>query len=202
MPCPENCKLLFGSYAAPSFGYGDVVRDEVRGEVEVWALSDAPIPWPIEKIGSAKSLVVYAGLAEAVRRESNLSVCHWWGVTPQTVTKWRKALGVGPITQGTLRVMQEGATRDPAIVARRTEAMRAKAGDPARRAKIAAAKRGKKRPPGVIEAMRKGRTGKPQSAEARAKMSAAHKARDTRPPKAGRPWTSEDASHRRPRPRP
>jgi len=34
--------------------------------------------------------------------------------------------------------------------------------------------------------------GTPHSAEARAKMSAAHKRRGTRPPKAGRPWTAEE----------
>ena len=34
--------------------------------------------------------------------------------------------------------------------------------------------------------------GTPHSAEARAKMSAAHKRRGSRPPKAGRPWTAEE----------
>jgi hypothetical protein len=46
---------------------------------------------------------VYAGLAEAARRESNAAVRHWWGVTPQTVSKWRKRLGVGRYTDGTRR---------------------------------------------------------------------------------------------------
>jgi hypothetical protein len=67
-----------------------------------------------------------------------------------------------------------------------------RAGDPARRAKIAAAKRGKPRPPHVVEAMRKGRLGTPHSAGARAKMSEAHRRRGTRPPKAARPWTEAE----------
>ena len=32
------------------------------------------------------------GLAEAVRRESNAAVCHWFGVSPVVVTGWRRAL--------------------------------------------------------------------------------------------------------------
>jgi hypothetical protein len=68
-------------------------------------VSDARIPWPVGKRhpGSDLAPVVYAGLAEAARRESNAAVRHWWGVTPQTVSKWRKRLGVGRYTDGTRR---------------------------------------------------------------------------------------------------
>ena len=70
-----------------------------------------------------------------------------------------------------------------------------------RRQRIAAAKQGKKRPPHVIEAMRKGRKNKLHSAATRAKISAAHKTRGTRPPKAGRAWTAyEDQAVRTQRP--
>jgi hypothetical protein len=175
MSDPDPFKLLFGPYGAPLFEYGQVVRDEVRGEVEIVGLTDARIPWPIGKTRSAKSLVVYAGLAEAVRRESNMAVCHWWGITPQTVTKWRKALGVGPVTEGTHKLKQDNAGQPAAVEARKKA--HAKARDPQRRAKIAAAKRGKKRPPHVVEALRRGRTGKPHSEETRAKMREAHRRR-------------------------
>jgi hypothetical protein len=40
--------------------------------------------------------------------------------------------------------------------------------------------------------MRRGRTGKPHNAAARAKMSAASRARGAWPPAAGRPWTAEE----------
>jgi hypothetical protein len=40
----------------------------------------------------------------AIRRESALAICHHWGITPQTVTKWWKALGIGPVTEGTHRL--------------------------------------------------------------------------------------------------
>jgi hypothetical protein len=85
---------LLGSYRTPRFRYGCTVRCEVRGEVEVVGLHEAPIPWPVGKRGRAKSLVVFKDLARAVRRESEVAVAHHWSVTGQTVGKWRKALGV------------------------------------------------------------------------------------------------------------
>jgi hypothetical protein len=73
----------------------------VRGEVTLCGLSDAPIPWPIGKRGrSRNSLVVFKDLEKAIRRESNQAIAYWWGVTPQTVSKWRKALSVGIATEG------------------------------------------------------------------------------------------------------
>ena len=71
---------------------------------------------------------------------------------------------------------------------RRMKAMHAKGSDPIRREKIAAARRGKPRPKHVIEALRKANVGKHPSKSTRQKMSAAHKRRGTRPPKAGRAW--------------
>ena len=83
---------------------GAVVTDEVRDrDVVIVGISDARIPWPIGKTkgGRDKGPLVFDALGDAVRRKSNLAVCHWFGVTPQTVTKWRKALGVGRMTAGT-----------------------------------------------------------------------------------------------------
>ena len=88
------------------------------------------------------------------------------------MARWRRALGVGPATPGTLQLRH--------------------ATEPDRRAKIAAAKRGQPRPRHVIEAMREANRGRPASAETRARMSAAHQARGTRPPAAGVPWTAAE----------
>ena len=121
--------------------------------------------------GRARGLIIFKGLARAIRKESGVAICHWWGVTNQTVTKWRKALGVGPVTPGTRRLRVERA-QEPDIAAGLEKAQ-----DPERRRKIAEAKKGKPRPAHVIEAMRRGRTGKPQSEEARAKMREAHRRR-------------------------
>src|SRR5262249_62196132 len=92
-----------GRYTTPRFRYGQAAF-EVRGEVTVVGLTAAPLPWPVGKRGRARSLGVYQGLARAARRESAQAVAHRWGVTPQTVTVWRKALGVAPTTQGTHRL--------------------------------------------------------------------------------------------------
>jgi hypothetical protein len=50
------------------------------------------------------TLILYGDLARAVRRESAVAVAHAWGVTAQTVTKWRRALGVPRATEGTSRL--------------------------------------------------------------------------------------------------
>jgi hypothetical protein len=164
----DRFRLLFGPYRTPRFRYGDIVRCEVRGEVTICGISDGPIPWPIGKRGGARSPVVYKGLAKAVRKESGIAVCHWWSITGQTVTKWRKALGVGPVTEGTHRLKSEQGVEH--VETGGLDAAWAKARDPERCRKIAESKRGKPKPRHVIEAMRKGRTGKPHDEAARAKM--------------------------------
>jgi hypothetical protein len=125
-----------------------------------------------------------------VRREAAQAVAFWWGITAQTVTKWRKALGVGATNEGTHRLHHDYFEEPWALEARAKG--QAKAGDPVRRAKIAAAKRGKPRPAHVVEAIARGHRGTHPGAEARRKMSEAHRRRGTRPPKAGRPWTAEE----------
>jgi hypothetical protein len=190
----EAPPLLFGPYATPRFEYGDVASCAVRGDVRLCGLSAGPVPWPTcrqKRTGGGRLvLVVYGALADAVRRESATAVAHWFGVSMCTVWAWRKALGVGRSNEGT-RALRRAAAVQPAVVAGPAKA-RAKAGDPERRRKIAEAKRGKTRPRHVVEAMRRGRLGKPHSAEVRARMSAAQRARGTRPPAAGRPWTADE----------
>jgi len=184
----DPAKLL-GRYRTPRFKYGNVVSDTVRGDVEIVGLSDGRIPWPIGKRNRGKSLVVFGDLERAIRTESNLAVCYWWGIRPQTVTKWRNALGVGAVTPGTSRLRREA-------LAPRGNAMRAKIDydDAERNAKIAAARRGKPRPPHVIEALRQANRGRRLSEGHRRKISEVNLRNGNRPPKAGRPWTeAEDA---------
>lgn len=194
MPPPP---LVAGPYATPRVRLGRTVVDEARDcDVVVVGLSDAPIPWPLGRPrgGRATALVVFAGLARAVRVESNAAVCHHWGVSPQTVTKWRRALGVGKYTAGTTRLKASSAKASPGIAAALGKA-RVTATDQVRRRKVAAAKRGKPRPWTVIEKLIAANTGKRAPPETRARMSAAHKARGTVPPAAeGRLWMpAEDA---------
>jgi hypothetical protein len=189
-------QLLFGPYKTPRFRYGSVVMCELRGVVKLAGLREVPIPWPVGRRvgarGSSRGLVLCGVLARAVRQEASLAVAYWWGVTAQTVTVWRKALGVGPTTTGTsvlrARVMLGEHGR------RMRNRGRAKARDPERCEKIAAARRGKPRPAHVREATGRAHTGRVHSEEERRKRSEAHKRLGTWPPAAGRPWTeAEDA---------
>src|SRR5919202_1919966 len=101
---PDRTRLLHGPYRPPRCRVGGVLLCEARGEVVVCGMTDARIPWPVGKRGRARSLVVCGGLARAVWREAAVAVCHWWGVSPVTVWKWRSALGVPQHNEGTLRL--------------------------------------------------------------------------------------------------
>jgi hypothetical protein len=52
-------------------------------------------------------LIVCGDLVKAVRRESEVAVAHWWGVTAQTVRVWRKALGVPKMNEGSARLHRD-----------------------------------------------------------------------------------------------
>jgi hypothetical protein len=190
----DRFQLLFGPYQAPPCRLGDVVFCDVRGEIVVKGMSPGRIPWPVStwhRRGGKPLLIVCGGLSEAIRRESNQAVCYWWGSTPQTVTKYRKALGVDPATEGTSNLRREHFAEAWADATRAKA--QAKARDPERRAKIAAAKRGKPRPAHVREILRECAS-QPHTEESRRKMSRTHKRRGTRPPRAGPAWTpAEDA---------
>lgn len=183
-------KLHFGPYRTPKFRHGAKVYDEARSEITIVGLSNGRIPWPIGKFGRAKTLIVYKDLEKAVMRESAQAVAHWWGVTGQTISKWRRVLGAPRMTEGELRLRQAHGQSDWFKQAQRKAW--AKARDPRRRAKISAARRGKPRPPSVIRAMRKANLGRSHSEETRRKMSATHKRRGTQPPKAGKLWSAKE----------
>jgi hypothetical protein len=86
---------LLGKYRTPRFRIGQRVRCQVRGEMIITGMTDAPIPWPVGKQGSGRnSLIVCEDLAKALRRESNQAICHWWDVSRSVVCKWRWALRV------------------------------------------------------------------------------------------------------------
>jgi hypothetical protein len=66
----ERFRLL-GTYRTPRFRYGRKGLCAVRGEVTIVGLTEAPIPWHIGKRGRGLLLVVFKGLAKALRSESN-----------------------------------------------------------------------------------------------------------------------------------
>jgi hypothetical protein len=185
---------LLGTYQTPRVRIGRVLSCEARDcDMIVVGYSGGRIPWPIGRRPgtSARSLVVFGGLADAIRRESNQAVCYWFGVTPQTVSKWRKALGVEAINDGTGRLRKAHGKSDwfKAVIAKGL----AKVRDPERCRKIANAKRGKPRPLHVIAAMRAGRTGKPQPPHVGKAVAASNRRRKAMGLVGnGKAWTLED----------
>ena len=100
---------LLGSYQTPQFKSGDVVPCVLRGNVKVVGVTVARIPWPTGKRidgrkNSTPAIILCDGLVDAVKNESNEAVCYWWGVTGQTVTLWRKALGIRRSNSGTSKL--------------------------------------------------------------------------------------------------
>jgi hypothetical protein len=85
MKAPRSPTL--GHYTTPAFNYGDRVVCAIRGKVRIVGVREAPIPWPIGKQGNHRFLILYADLAEAVRRAAASTVALLWNVGSDTV--WR-----------------------------------------------------------------------------------------------------------------
>src|SRR5947207_13628825 len=94
---------IAGPYHPPPCKVGGTLFCEMRGTVKVCGLSDSPVPWAFTRGGrrGRPSPILGGDLVRAVRVEASLVVCHLFGVTPQTVSKWRKALQVPHATPGT-----------------------------------------------------------------------------------------------------
>jgi hypothetical protein len=102
-------QLFHGPYAAPALRRGDrtvcLFRD---ADVIVTGWSAGRIPWPRCRLpdthGGGSGLLVDEELARAVRCESMRAICYWWGVVPSVVWRWRKALGVEKLNEGSRRL--------------------------------------------------------------------------------------------------
>lgn len=152
---------LLGRYQTPRFRYGDIVVCEIQGEVTIVGLTDARIPWPLGKRQGSRTrplLVVYAGLAEAIRRESVSALSFWWGISDQTVTKWRHLMGVPAMTEGTTRLKVRSAEDSESLAAARERGRRT---GTRRTKEDFGGVTGKPRLDHVVEVMRKARTEKP-----------------------------------------
>src|SRR5262249_19123208 len=125
----DRYKLHFGPYRTPRVRIGEVLSCEYRdGDVIVVGYSDAPIPWPLGRRRGRgnKGVIVFGDLVEAVMRESLLAVAHHWGVTGQTVTLWRRALGVCRENEGTTVLRQGYAGEDWFVQAQRKSLAKAR----------------------------------------------------------------------------
>lgn len=173
----ERYKLLHGPYRAPRVRYGKTLFCELRGEVVVNGMSFGRIAWPTtRKKRSRPAFILCGDLVRAVRRESALAICYWFGVTPQTVTAWRKALGVPTTNEGTRRLRQD--LFDEIVPQPAREKGRRRASAPEANAKKSATRKGKPIHPNTLAALRArkgggrarrrgGRLRRPTSVEAR-----------------------------------
>jgi hypothetical protein len=122
----ERFKLLYGPYAVPKCRLGDKLPCEYRGqELTVKGMTDAPIRWPCARRYRNASPILCGDLIRAVQVESAIAVRHHWGVSRQVVSRWRKALDVGPMTNGSrrLRIEYAAETLTPEVRAKGREAM-------------------------------------------------------------------------------
>jgi hypothetical protein len=191
MRIDHRCKLLYGPYKMPQCQLGKKLFCEIRGWIQVKRISDGRIPWPQTIIGGSRTFIICGDLGQALRREANLAICFWWGITPQTVTAWRKALDIGPITEGTAKLLRVNAKRTFTEEVRRKAV--AAASSPEANAKKAAYRRGKPAHPNALKALARF-WGKRPSKETRRRLSEAARRRDASTPSAGRPWTEKEKS--------
>jgi hypothetical protein len=124
---PEKAKLLLGPYHPPRTRRGKFLFCEWRGTVKVGDYSDGPIPWPMK--WRTRSLILCGDLVRAVKQESALAVANHWGVCTGIVSKWRNALEVEPITDGT-RFLKSHVQTEAMTPALRKHLSRLKTGKP------------------------------------------------------------------------
>lgn len=108
--------LIAGPYHPPPLRKGDravcLYRDS---DVIITSWSGARIPWPRCRVRGQRGgsgLLVNDELARAVRTESVLAICHWFGVSGVAVWSWRRALGIGQWgTEGSRRLHAEASEK-------------------------------------------------------------------------------------------
>ncbi len=192
----ERFKLLYGPYSPPKFEPGDKLVCEYHGrEITVNGMTGGPIPWPSGRSNRRPSPIVCGDLIRAIRTESEIAVAHHWGVSQETVWKWRKALHVPRMTNGSRRLRIEYAAEHftPEVRAKGRAAMHR----PDVRAKISAARKGRPQHPNTIAACRElGR--RPKSEAFKRALSIRSKKMWENPEAYGLPprrkWTDEELS--------
>src|SRR5262245_13587927 len=85
-------ELRFGPYRIPRCRIGQQVECLIRGKVRVIGFSKGPKRWPIGEKDGHHELIVYRGLAEAMRVERQEAIATHWGVPIETVASWHQAL--------------------------------------------------------------------------------------------------------------
>ena len=150
----DRFKLLYGPYAVPKCQVGDKLLCEYRDrEVTVGGITGGRIQWPYARGPGPQGPIVCGSLIQAVRTESEIAVAYHWGVCTATVKKWRRALEVPAVNNGTLALyVAYGYERldTPENKAKTAEA----AARPEVREKIRAARVGRPLHPKTVAALR------------------------------------------------
>jgi hypothetical protein len=191
----ERLKLLYGPYVPPKCRLGDKLLCEYRDrEVTVGGITDGRIPWPYARGPGRQGPILCGSLILAVRSESEIAVAYHWGVCTTTVKKWRRALEVPAVTNGTRSLfIGYGFERlvTPENKAKSKEAM----GSEEVRAKIRASCIGRKLPPKTAAALLEAAK-RPKSEEWKRGQSARSRTMWDNPEEHGlpaqHPWSDED----------
>ena len=191
MPESTSTILRFGPYSMPhGYGVGDTIPCEYRGrDVVIAAITDSPVQWfKIRKDG--KPFVILCGdLIRAVQTESEAAIAQHWGVNKETVRKWRRALNVGRMTNGNKLIFRN--LFQSRVTPEMAKMGRSKSRSNESRQKMIDSKLGQPMHERTRKALLKA-VKRPKSQSHREAMSLAHKARGTRPPDNGRPWTKAE----------
>ena len=173
--------LRFGPYSMPpGYAVGSRIHCERRkNETVVRSITDAPIPWfNARKLGHP-ILILCGDLVRAVKLESVACIMHHWGVRDDTVRTWRRVLGVGRMTPGTLATYR--ALMPSKITAEIAASARATSRQPSSREKMSVAKRGKPIHVNTRKALLLAAK-RPKSQSHREALSKTRRARGLRPP--------------------
>ncbi len=183
--------LIHGPYSPPRVSVGDSIICQIRGELRVHSWSDrGAIMWPLGiregKSPGRPSLVLTGDLVRAVETESAIAVARHWGTTWRTVRVWRRALGVGRMTEGSRRLAVELGRPDMAIESEKgTAASLLPESRKRRDAAHSTTIRGRKPHPNTIEASRRAH----QTKRWRMRVAAKNRLRAL---DAGKPLTTHD----------
>jgi hypothetical protein len=85
-------ELTAGPYVSPIAVPGVNVTCELRGMVKIVGLSSGPILWPIGLKDGERRLIIYKGLATALRNETAQAVARNWNIPLGTAKAWQQQL--------------------------------------------------------------------------------------------------------------
>lgn len=89
----DRVRFVGGPYRPPYVPYGEILRCELRGELEVAGYSSGLIPWPIAK-GRTKQFILCGDLVKALRTESRAAVSFHFGMSLAAASAYcQKRLG-------------------------------------------------------------------------------------------------------------